>query len=384
MGKSEGYKSRVVYLLRHGRPEFPEGRKVCLGRRLDVGLSGAGREQARRLQAWFTDMELTVTASRLRRTRDTASEIRPDHRVIGIDGHFDEIDMGEWEGKTFDCIRKEYPDLYARRGWKESWYPPPGGEKYKEVQIRMTEGMQRFCSAGSRTNMIVGHAGANRLFLSQYMDISLDDMRSIPQEYGCINILLPDTDRWKVLAAGVIPVEVPCPDGWDVHFRYWNTPDEVIGHCAAVQKTALTITDRLMYSGVLLDRGLVAAAAMLHDVARVQKYHDRLGAEYFENLGYHRLASVLRCHHDFQQSLPEYPNEEEVVYLADKMVCKTEMVGIDERFRRSRNKCISDEAKVNHSRRYLQAKRIENHIESWPERGNIQTEEKSVIRGAGG
>lgn len=383
MRKTEGYRSRAVYLLRHGRPEFPEGEKVCLGRKLDVGLSEEGRGQARRLQSWFTDMELAVTASRLRRTRDTAAEIRPDHRVIRIDGHLDEIDMGEWEGRTFECIRKEYPDLYARRGQKESCYPPPGGETYKAVQTRMTIGMHRFCSSSSRTSMIVGHAGANRLFLSQYMGVCLDDMRSIPQEYGCVNILLPEADGWKVLAVGKIPVEVPCPDMWDGYFRYWNTPDEVIGHCAAVQKTALILTDRLMESGIVLDRGLVAAAAMLHDVARVQKYHDRVGAGYFEQMGYHRLAAILRCHHDFQQGLPEYPTEEEVVYLADKMVCKTEVVDIDERFRRSWNKCVTDEAKVNHSRRYLQAKRIEDHIESWLERGDMQAEEKSVIRGAG-
>lgn len=48
---------RTIYLIRHGKPEFPDERKYCIGR-TDLPLSEEGRTQIRALGETFADAEL--------------------------------------------------------------------------------------------------------------------------------------------------------------------------------------------------------------------------------------------------------------------------------------------------------------------------------------
>lgn len=65
---------RTIYLIRHGKVKFPDGRKRCIGR-TDLVLDDAGRRQARALRQYFQTLSPAITAvyaSPLSRARETA------------------------------------------------------------------------------------------------------------------------------------------------------------------------------------------------------------------------------------------------------------------------------------------------------------------------
>ena len=105
---------RDIYLIRHGMPDFPGGARMCLGR-TDLPLGLRGRLQAALLGAEFAGSGLgDCFCSRLTRSRETA-ELMGCERPVVIPG-LEEMDAGEWDGLSFDEIRRRWPEYYERRG----------------------------------------------------------------------------------------------------------------------------------------------------------------------------------------------------------------------------------------------------------------------------
>ena len=97
-----------IYLIRHGLPEFPDGRRQCIGS-TDLPLSGEGMLPASEMARALPTVS-AVFSSPLTRAMETARAIRPDFTIL--DG-LRELDYGQWEGLTFPEIRRDYPELYA-------------------------------------------------------------------------------------------------------------------------------------------------------------------------------------------------------------------------------------------------------------------------------
>lgn len=114
---------RKIYLIRHGKPDFPAGSSMCLGR-TELPLGAVGRMQAALLGAELSGEVEAVYSSPLSRAVQTAQALR--RPITVIDG-LAEQDAGEWDGLTFDEIRVRYPELYARRA-VERYLPMPGAE----------------------------------------------------------------------------------------------------------------------------------------------------------------------------------------------------------------------------------------------------------------
>ena len=82
-----------VYLIRHGLPEFPEGRRQCIGS-TDLPLSGEGMLQASEMARALSGVS-AVFSSPLTRAVETARAIRSDFAILeGLR----ELDYGQWEG----------------------------------------------------------------------------------------------------------------------------------------------------------------------------------------------------------------------------------------------------------------------------------------------
>lgn len=110
-------------------------------------------------------------------------------------------------------------------------------------------------------------------------------------------------------------------------------PEPVRRHSAAVATVAARLADALGASGVALDRSLVAAAALLHDVAKGTPQHARAGAQLLRRLGYPRVASVVARHMDLSLAAVEPASEAALVYLADKLVRGERLIDLAERER---------------------------------------------------
>ena len=74
---------RTIYLIRHGKPEFPDERKYCIGR-TDLPLSEEGRTQIRALGETFAGRRIEkIYTSPLKRCRESAAKERSINRKNG-------------------------------------------------------------------------------------------------------------------------------------------------------------------------------------------------------------------------------------------------------------------------------------------------------------
>jgi probable phosphoglycerate mutase len=154
----EGTPTRLI-LVRHGETELNAQRRYS--GRGDVALSGRGRAQARLTAARVAALvapgaDVTVVSSPLGRCTATAEVI-----AAGLDGapvvtepDLIECDFGAWEGRTVAEIRQQWPD--ELRAWLASTaVPPPGGESFQQVSMRVRRAVGALRDAYPRATVVV-------------------------------------------------------------------------------------------------------------------------------------------------------------------------------------------------------------------------------------
>lgn len=111
----------------------------------------------------------------------------------------------------------------------------------------------------------------------------------------------------------------------------------ILLHSKQVSRVALFLTDRLNAINFNLNRELVFAAALLHDITKTRSIttkenHAQSGAELISELGYPEVGDIVGQHvhlHNFRPQAP--PNETEIVNYADKRVLNDNVVSLNER-----------------------------------------------------
>ncbi len=139
-----------------------------------------------------------------------------------------------------------------------------------------------------------------------------------------------DVDRLLEAARGEdLPSEERC---YEV-LRGRAAAGALVAHSRAVAAVAAALATALNERGQRLCLPLVVAAALLHDVAREQPRHAEAGAVFIEELGYARVAALVRQHMDGGAAGPVSDvGEADVVFLADKLVLGDRIVTLEERF----------------------------------------------------
>ncbi len=114
-----------------------------------------------------------------------------------------------------------------------------------------------------------------------------------------------------------------------------NVPENIIAHSKAVFYFAMKVVDVLEKKKVKIDRDLVAAGALLHDVKKLTKDHEVAGFELLKSLGYENVGLLIKRHGLFRLGIEDYiPKtwEEKVVFYSDKRVKDDKIVSLEERF----------------------------------------------------
>ena len=111
-----------------------------------------------------------------------------------------------------------------------------------------------------------------------------------------------------------------------------NVPEAVIAHSIKVAETAVKIAGWLQEAGISLSVSVLAAAGLLHDVAKGHKDHAAAGAEFVTKQGYKALAPMIAAHMDFDFNEQAAVEETAVLYIADKLVAGTCLVNLESRF----------------------------------------------------
>jgi len=186
---------RSIYLARHGSIARPQGGKVFIGQS-DLDLDPSGHRQAESLAARMRRIPLSaIYTSDLQRCVATARYIADGRNLSPIQmPQFREIHLGEWEGISFETIRKNHPDAFIQRGKDFARFRPPGGESFADLNRRVFPTLDHIMATTVGDILIVAHAGVNRVILARAMGLDLNELFKIPQEYGCLNrvVYAPD------------------------------------------------------------------------------------------------------------------------------------------------------------------------------------------------
>lgn len=190
----------MIYLIRHGEPAFPDGKRLCLGR-MDLPLSAAGQEQAEQVGLYLQRKlpNARIVSSPLLRCRQTAN---PAGLPYEICPELAEVDMGCWTGLPFDEIRLRWPELYERRGRDPLYISPPGGETMSQCGTRVTACLRRLLEEKPEEDLvIVAHSGVNRMLQAALTGMKLPGAMN----YGTITGVTWQQERFRVAFSGQAP-----------------------------------------------------------------------------------------------------------------------------------------------------------------------------------
>lgn len=343
---------RKIYLIRHGQPELPGGERICLGSS-ELPLSTLGRLQACLLGLELGGRVSAVFSSPLSRARDTALALAL--RVRVLPGLMEQY-AGDWEGLSFELIRRRWPELYRARG-ENMELPMPGAEEAGAALERFRAALDTALGSSTGDIAVVAHRSVNRLFLGSIAPQA--PAQTLYQSCGAWSELYYDGTFYPG-RLNVLPRPSLDRDACLALLEAAGLPENVREHCRAVAELALEIAAELESAGVETRRQLIESAALLHDIARLSPEHAAQGARWLEELGYPAQAEIVRQHHES----PAQPPEAALVSLADKCLSGARRVGLEERFRLSFSKCIDEQARQAHARRKAAALALRDKINS--------------------
>lgn len=113
--------------------------------------------------------------------------------------------------------------------------------------------------------------------------------------------------------------------------------DHIVRHSIQVCCVATFLTDKLKIQGINLNRDLIQASSLLHDITKTRSFttkeiHDATGAQYLIKLGYPEVGHIIGQHVILDAYFfSDTPVETDIVNYADKRVLHDRVVSLDER-----------------------------------------------------
>ncbi len=162
----------TIYYIRHGQTEWNAAGRFQGSK--DIPLNDVGRGQAAHAGGILKDLlarrgrtgdSLGFVSSPLGRARSTMEFVRtqlglpPENYTL--DDRLREIGYGHWEGSTLAEQEASHPEIFAARQTDKWGMPPPEGESYASVQLRMRDWYEGLTS----DTVAVAHGGTARALM---------------------------------------------------------------------------------------------------------------------------------------------------------------------------------------------------------------------------
>jgi broad specificity phosphatase PhoE len=196
----------TFYLIRHGACAGLGER--LWGRTADVCLNDEGKAQAQRVAAYLKDVGLeAIYSSPLERALETAETIaRVAKLKVKQSPAFNEIDFGEWSGKSFDALSRD--ERWRRFNTQRSVTSIPGGESILAVQARVVADIERL-SAQHRERLatqgkdarvaIVSHADVIKAAVGYVAGTPIDLLQRFEISPCSVSVIAIDEQETKLL-----------------------------------------------------------------------------------------------------------------------------------------------------------------------------------------
>ena len=186
----------IIHLVRHGHHALL-GRTLC-GRMTGVPLDDIGCEEMARCAINVSPRPSLIQSSPQRRCMQSASILAAHFRLpIEIVPVLDELDYGEWTGRSFDELGQD--PQWSRWNKRRGTARPPGGESMRSLQNRIVshlEQLRKDPAAG--TVVAVSHAEPIRAALLYYARMRLDDFISIEIDPASVSTLSADRGGFRI------------------------------------------------------------------------------------------------------------------------------------------------------------------------------------------
>ena len=132
--------------------------------------------------------------------------------------------------------------------------------------------------------------------------------------------------------------KVPSVDQCYKLLKQYRVPDHIIQHSEIVCKVAVLLANELNKQGENLSIPEIEAAALLHDITKMEgietrKDHAKTGKRLLAELGFKRIGEIMAEHIKLKEGRSPRPiSEEEIINYSDKRVMHTRVVTLEERF----------------------------------------------------
>lgn len=181
---------KKLFLIRHG--ETDGNRALKYYGHTDIRLNRNGIEQVRKLaESIGNEPIVSIYSSDLARAYETATIIAKDHGLNVMQSRgLREINLGDWEGLTFEEIKARDEELVRQWIGEFSTFRMPNGESIPEFRTRIEDEVNAIIAQNSEgTVCVVTHGGVTRMVLCHIMGWDLASFWHIRQDTGCLNII---------------------------------------------------------------------------------------------------------------------------------------------------------------------------------------------------
>jgi probable phosphoglycerate mutase len=172
----------TIVLVRHGRTELTEARKISGGDGDDPSLSAAGNADAEKVAhalkaigsqgSWQRIAPISaVVTSPMKRARETAQIIAKGFGLqVTENENLREISFGDWDSLSHEEAQGQDPELW--NSWRGSWeVSPPNGESLEVFDQRLQLAREQIVERHSgKTVVVVAHVMPIRGFLRWAFD----------------------------------------------------------------------------------------------------------------------------------------------------------------------------------------------------------------------
>lgn len=199
--------SCVLILVRHGATAanlaVPH---VLQGCGMDLSLCEIGMRQAERVADFLATVfaqspSPALFSSKLKRARETAEMIQSRLAASEIEtvAGLHEVDVGRWEGRDYDEIRRN--DAVAHQQFIDdpATFGYPEGETLTDVANRVQPVFESLAQQYlGKAIIVVAHNIVLRAYLARLLGIPLSQYRNLSQDNCCVNVVVWQTGTMTV------------------------------------------------------------------------------------------------------------------------------------------------------------------------------------------